>query len=390
MEYAVTLVHGTRLRLTRHATWVEPESPFSTILRENLNAPLHVYPFRWSGRNSVSARAEGGHLLAEHLQDVARRHPTARRFVIGHSHGGNVMIRALGVPGTPDAVDGVIALSTPFLAVSPRSFGPRLKLNLVLAAAVSVYSLRGLVTYFGQTTPGTANSTTLLLTVVSALILLALSASMNRGLQKRITAFIEQLQKDVELPSTLSPNRVLIVRASGDEASALLASVQFVGWLTTRTTQLASDVTGRMHSWFPRFPWISSAALFGASFAIISAILSPSAGPGMRAAAIGAAVLLVVPTAVLMLSLAISLVLLALLLTAYGPEFAPRAMFLDVSVESVPSGLSVIFQLPPTGEEGLRHSVTYQNRLAINFVAAWLRSTYPRPSADGSTTTAVQ
>jgi hypothetical protein len=389
MEYAVTLVHGTRLRFARQATWVQPESTFSTLLRLKLAAPVHVYPFYRSGRNSVSARAEGGRRLAEHLQDVARCHPRARRFVIGHSHGGNVVIRALGVPGTPDTVDGAVALSTPFLAVSPRSFGASLKVNLVLAAVVSIYFIRGLVTYFARTTPGSADSTTVVLTIVSAVIMLALLLSMNRDLQRWITTFIEQLQKDVELPSTLPSTRVLIVRGSGDEASALLASVQFVGWLATRMTQLASDLAGRLHSWFPRFPWISSAALFGASFAIIAAILSPSAGPAVRAVAIGAAALLVLPAAIVVLSLVVSLVLLAPLLIAYGPEFASRAMFLDVSVEAAPSGLSMIYQLPPTGEKELRHSVAYRNPLAISFVGAWLRDTHPRSSAAGSSTTAM-
>jgi hypothetical protein len=373
MEYVVTLVHGTRLRFTAHATWILPESPFSQLLQERLGSAVQVYPFRWRGGNTVRDRVDGARDLSAHLIEVARDHPHARRFVIGHSHGGNVVVRALGLPGVADAVHGAVCLSTPFFAVSKRNLGPSIAGNLVVAAMVSVFSLRVLITFLNRT-PGKAGGTTIVLTLVSAAILMLMTLSMNRDAKAWIAKSVARLREDVDLPTDL-PTRVLVVRSTGDEASALLASVQFVGWLATRITRLASDLAGRLRSSFEGAEWYLGSGLLIGSFVVDRVLSSPSTPPWARTVTLGAAAVIVLPTVILMALLVVSFLLLGILLNSYGPGIALGAPFLDVSVEPVPPGFSIVYQLPPSRDDGLRHSATYQNGDAIYMVARWLVNT---------------
>ncbi|WP_188555480.1 alpha/beta fold hydrolase [Edaphobacter dinghuensis] len=89
----VTLVHGT---WATNAAWVEPSSKLSSELLARLPQPLVTNVFRWSGKNSASARNSAAANLAEQLRKLIDANPGARHYVIGHSHGGNVALKAVG------------------------------------------------------------------------------------------------------------------------------------------------------------------------------------------------------------------------------------------------------------------------------------------------------
>src|SRR3954468_6058246 len=92
MERVITLVHGT---WSRDAPWTRDVSPLCCHLRDALPAPIHFERFNWSGRNSFSARQKASEHLQAHLRRLFEKWPTAKHFVIAHSHGGNVVFYAI-------------------------------------------------------------------------------------------------------------------------------------------------------------------------------------------------------------------------------------------------------------------------------------------------------
>lgn len=109
----VTLVHGTWARDSR---WGRLEAS----LRATLPAPVDIRYWAWSGRNSVVARQAASERLRQQLSADRKQHPHARRIVIAHSHGGNLVAHALNNRASSGAVDQVICLSTPFLNARRR------------------------------------------------------------------------------------------------------------------------------------------------------------------------------------------------------------------------------------------------------------------------------
>ena len=88
-DRVITLVHGT---FARHAPWMR-EGPLFDALQA-LPGSTVFSRFCWSGANAHTDRLRAGDGLAGHLRGLARCQTTAQHFVIGHSHGGNVMLYA--------------------------------------------------------------------------------------------------------------------------------------------------------------------------------------------------------------------------------------------------------------------------------------------------------
>ncbi|CAI5468609.1 unnamed protein product [Closterium sp. Yama58-4] len=53
------------------------------------------YPFHWDGTNTHEGRIDAAHKLARLLDVIANGDPSARIHVIAHSHGGNVLLKAI-------------------------------------------------------------------------------------------------------------------------------------------------------------------------------------------------------------------------------------------------------------------------------------------------------
>lgn len=130
-EYVVTLVHGT---FARDADWVqdglkdsensnEPKSHLRQRLTEKLG-DVKFEIFKWTGGNSDVDRYAGADGLQWALKCVLKDHPDARHFVIGHSHGGNVILRALDGFSEASHISGAVTLATPFIHCKPREIAP--------------------------------------------------------------------------------------------------------------------------------------------------------------------------------------------------------------------------------------------------------------------------
>ena len=116
----IFLVHGT---FARGAGWTKPGSTFCTQLKRDLQALGHekirFELFEWSGDNTHHARREAAVKLERALRASVRLQPQSDHFVVAHSHGGNIALRAVKRSRYFSEKEiGVVTLATPFLKFS--------------------------------------------------------------------------------------------------------------------------------------------------------------------------------------------------------------------------------------------------------------------------------
>lgn len=265
----VTLVHGTFGRLPgTDAAWTREPSVLRRTLRAELGDDVVFTTFRWSGMNWPSARYAAAAGLRAHLRDVAATHPDRRRYVVAHSHGGNVALYALRdieCDATEPSVGGVVCLSTPFIAAQPRA--------VTAFRFVSTYAVL-LVTFFALVanamgivvTPWIATldpSDALLQAILLNEIWLefGLCAFLAWHATNALVRLARHRRDRIAVGRIQTPIR--ICRSVGDEASALLATTGFFSWLVTLAWALASVLT------------VGVAALFAAL--LLAPLLVPAA-----------------------------------------------------------------------------------------------------------------
>ncbi len=125
-RYLFTLVHGTWARRTsvKKGGWIRPDSKLAKALRARFGSETKVFPFVWSGRNSVRARRDAAARLKRKLELRLRQYPGARHYIVCHSHGGNIALLALAGSDLEKRIDGVVCLATPFFLARERDLGP--------------------------------------------------------------------------------------------------------------------------------------------------------------------------------------------------------------------------------------------------------------------------
>ncbi|MGU3387844.1 esterase/lipase family protein [Methylobacterium sp. D53M] len=142
----ITLVHGT---YARGAAWCKPSSSLCTALQNSLGNNVRFEIFDWSGLNLHRARVKAGNKLQSYLRTLHRETPTHKHFIIGHSHGGNVIRYAMSASDIANSVDGVITLATPFLSIEPRNYQRTLRVMAFLfsmnTALISMLSVIGFI-----------------------------------------------------------------------------------------------------------------------------------------------------------------------------------------------------------------------------------------------------
>jgi hypothetical protein len=114
----ITLVHGT---FATGAAWTKDGSILRQQLEQRLGTGLRFSRFDWSGVNSHKARQIAADELASHLMQLEREYPDFQQFLICHSHGGNVALRALPHFDASRTIRGVVTLGTPFITCHRRT-----------------------------------------------------------------------------------------------------------------------------------------------------------------------------------------------------------------------------------------------------------------------------
>jgi hypothetical protein len=394
-RYRITLVHGT---FARGAPWTQDDSRLSTSLRSRLDGTVEIERCEWSGWNTAGARADGARNLVRHLRAQGEKAVDERRFVVAHSHAGNIALYALCDTEAARLCDGVVCMSTPFFVARRRDLGPKGTENILLVLLVASF-----VFYRWMIRPSLVAATgelgdfagMFVFSVVAALALWLLYVRWNRMAER----VLETLRL-AELPS----HRLLVLRATGDEASAVLIFFQFLSLLAIRLFHLMQRIYAAIERSF--VAWSSkklallaagaagSLVMFGLLWLVLEAgwTISTAVGIVMIAAL---TFLVVVPgflllgwigpaTSLLRLIAALALVpaaaALALCTLPIDWRVALANLLVDVTTEAAPAGMWTMHQFVPERAEaagqaapGLAHSAIYDDERAIRVIVDWMR-----------------
>jgi hypothetical protein len=365
-----TLIHGTWARAAR---WTRADAPLGAALREAFGERVALFRFAWSGHNRARARERAAERLQAHLRGLRVRYPDARHYVIAHSHAGNIVMYALRDVALGSQLHGVVCLSTPFLHVRRRRLGAITNATLAAALVVGLWVVGATALQRLGVTEDLA--------VLGSLIAAGAIAYGMVGWSRRAA---ERLLRVLTLPDALSVP-CLILRASGDEAGAVLGFVRLLNWLVAlcwiAPAGVAAEVVAVIKAWgvlarrywrpatlcaiaggavlatdwqsgpfLPASPEIRGAAGIASVAALVSGVGTLliwwlGSGAGLYGYALGfAAAGLVVSPLIL---------LFALLIAPFGPDLALACVHLDITAEATPPGTWTLHHLrgaPGAGE----------------------------------------
>jgi hypothetical protein len=436
MNYVVVPIHGTSLVPFQRpkAAWMDLRSRFRTTL--DLLGDVTVRPFRWSGRNSVRARAHAADQLRQRLQSLVDEFPEARLAIVAHSHGGNVALHALRDEALAGKIWGVACLGTPFLNVQERTLSrhPFSQLRFGALATVFLSIWYWLLPMSKHAAGQAVVSSPLwsdvlflgvgLLTWVLAVVPVGIAWSVSKQLA-------EQVRVASQLPSRI-PFRLLILCAEGDEASGLLGFTQAGAWLITTAWQHLGDCFGRFRErwramlekerwgqWWLSLRYKDTVGLTPLGAVSVIALMVPLGvavewahwhsfiHPSLEFPVVISPILLLwLPEALQALLGAVSLPFVlagSLCYLGFGRAVAVSALHLDVNVTVTPPGEWLVCQLGSTDSmleaivtdpnsnrstaalasddrvdgatdsyELFRHSMLYDNPAAISRICRWL------------------
>ncbi len=392
----VTTVHGT---YAKRATWVEPDSKLGQALTQRFGASVAVVPFRWDGRNNPSARAQAKDKLREHLHCMAQKYKLAQHYIIAHSHGGNVAFYALRDKSLRDSIAGVACLATPFLVSRPRELGSK-SMAVHVAGAVGLLLL--VVQFLARWWLSAFDPVWLRELISFALLFLIMV--LVAALMKNWRTFAGSLHKELQL-ATLSKERLLIIRAPGDEASAALLFFQFVSQLSVRIYVLLYQLHERLLGLLKRWSGYRLrliAALVGGLVLYVAVIICAIALKMPTGATAAVVILLAwfcmaVPALTLIgwidvaagpVQFTISAILFAIIivlsitLLPFGWQVALSNILLDVTAETTPPGTWEVTQIEPTHNQvqagdvqPLQHSVVYDDPHSHALICNWMERT---------------
>ena len=391
VDAVVTLVHGTWARknwedLPNNKRWPEMQAAIAEALK-----PKSVRidtGFKWTGRNSVSARHEAVSAFKEH---VAKLHIPSGvpYYVVAHSHGGSVVTMALADESLRRNVTGLVCLSTPFFHVRARSPLDSGVLVRGLAALVILVVTWLVLRYpsLGWTIVGTAVGA-----ILGGIVL-----------ARRLSSFSRDVLKKMELPVLDVP--VLIVRAPADDTTLPLTAFQFVAWLTQWVYWLVNGVANLMQDllgssrrelsaarrkaagWTLLLLCVVSFAFavyqsgYGWSWDLLSFDAIQKVGGKAWSNALAASFTAITGSSgVALLAYLLAASVAALTSFLVGPELVIAGLYMDASVETAPPGRCDFEQLSMSdaGPSKLQHA-TQSNPAAIARVAAWLRAELHKP-----------
>jgi hypothetical protein len=396
-QIVVVMVHGT---FARNAEWVKPESRFGVALRQAL-APALVVPSRWSGGNSVRARAEGVQKLRSDIEELRRQYPNAQHAVVAHSHGGNIALVVMDETlAKAKGTLGVATLSTPFLSATMRHhesmFGPLDGIAAAMFAGIAVFAV-GAALGHGRTW-WLAGLLTFAAVALSLLAAAEVTRRMRRHAQRICGA----------MPSTaLTPDQLTIVRTSSDEAAAALSGARVAGgfaalfwsFMAGGVVELLKDTLQKVDYFgireiqrqvtkYSDDDRPSSSAgdtgFWKKSFResvvpylpLLIFTLLDDANAWARWVGVVVAVLYGLPALGALLVSIVSIpfsVIFSLGLLPCGWTLPFAGPYLDLTAEPAPPGTWAVTQLPAGGETSFSHGRSHDDDEAISFVCGWLK-----------------
>lgn len=383
------LIHGT---WAPRAQWIQPGSALRSRVESALGpGRVRFEPFAWSGRNRISARREATLRLRVEMERSLARWPGVAHYIIAHSHGGNIALSACDSAALANRVAGVICLSTPFLHARARNLGP---ISVIALSAAPAYLVLSIGQVVALAVPAAADA------AAGLFAILALGAAVAAPrLFRRAAAHLQQAFVTTRMP----PERVLIIRTPGDEASAALSTAHFVSWLIGMTWSIPgralANAFNTVEHWdaaLARHRLLviptSLAALVLGFYLVVSeqfatsrhwrALGSTLVSTSLTLFAIqlkGGTYGLLLGILFAGLLVAPVPLLLGLAALPISAELALAAILLEVTAESTPGGAWTVQQLggvefarqlPAT--RVMMHSASYEHPLALQTIADWL------------------
>jgi hypothetical protein len=210
--------------------WFAKGSEFRNRLTDALSKrglSAQISPFLWSGANSVRERDRAAHQLVEHIRAKQSDYPNSTQVVIAHSHGGNVVLRALDQLGVTGDEIFIVTIATPFVEILRTKLSPaetrRIDFMVSLTNSILMphYAIHIKNSYFP-----TLNQNLLpfdALPFIVGLVCLVTYFLFFR-LRARNTQRVEELVGLTSLSSSVRKHPLLVLRAVDDEASLTLAA----------------------------------------------------------------------------------------------------------------------------------------------------------------------
>jgi hypothetical protein len=226
------LIHGT---FAKSADWPALQRGVAEATR-NAGEEARFHQVPWTGWNRASARQAAAASIASAVQQIQVTSPSEKLFLIGHSHGGSAIAYFLKeYPSLSKTLAGCAFLSTPFVAIRPRSQAESIILIIVLFPVVLLALLWSFVS-------GSAHGTAY---VIGAALISALIPGCMYLVRRIYTP--EKILRDASHQQTANipaKGEYLFLRCSGDEAAAVLSAAQFIAWLAMKVSQGLELVTG--------------------------------------------------------------------------------------------------------------------------------------------------
>jgi hypothetical protein len=403
MPIVITLVHGT---WGRRSEWIREGSPLRRAFESVLKDQVVFRTFVWSGRNSFAAREKAGEDLRSFLREGFQFFPyDAAHSIIAHSHGGNVILKALADDFIRARISTAICLSTPFITVAARNFGSSIRFNVNLfhlgLAAIAAICIDRKISFLRTFSAHALLSTNSDLVRMSFLLMFAAETLIAwTAIYFPLNLWRTHAQRFTKAQTIrpVSDLNLLVIRPPADEASGALTATQFVAWLVTHSWQMVARIQTWLRSalnkwaaWSERHKfWSYLLALSITTLCFWLTREDPFSGlqykwiEGPVLLAVVALVvryfyvrmiisfLLVVCTVIVGLLILPLIVTLSIAVLPFSPSDAFLMGPLQISAEAAPIGRCEILQLPSTSVDGLMHSSTYENSLAIQACVAWI------------------
>ncbi len=371
---------------------------------------------KWTGDNRFAARQKAARDLETIIDEVSVNQPI---IVIGHSHGGSAIAHLLRLrPDLHSRLCGIAYLATPFIALRKNEQLAKLWSSLTILAGLYLAFAVGISSALLAVAFRTYDSdvlTPISLFGPATFVCLVIAMTFRRlGLAKQSVAKLKTLVSDYcdhnETASIKVDARTFFIRATGDEATSLLAFFQFIGLVTSRLGSFTDRALVQIYHAFGRATSGSLGKLaFGAlvvcaqMWIILTARYygNPSepfypwsvpdniyidlivwktptwSTPYVRAFLYPIAFLV---TAVGFMMVIVFCALVARFLLSiisfrlFGGWGLKEAMFIDFSVEPLPYAANTLFhatwRADVTGEF-LQHSRTYTNPVALAALRTW-------------------
>ncbi len=237
----VVLIHGTFARVN---TWTQADAPLARALDRRAT----VVSFTWSGANSMRSRRIAVDRLRRYIAALAGA-GFGPITLIGHSHGGNIAMKACEDTETARHVTALVCLATPFLS----AWRPRVRVvrggvaraGMVLAASIPSWPMILLPSSMVASWDG-ASSPRVVAAYVGCLAIITVATALGFRVGRQFVpddgspALDADIAGSVCEPAAVAPlrARTLILSRGGDEADGMLKVASIINRQIVSTLHL--------------------------------------------------------------------------------------------------------------------------------------------------------